>query len=348
MGANAVFFKEKDDKRYQDFIEEIRGKIDRARVSAIRAVDRAKIKLYWDIGKSIVEKQKQYGWGAGVVERLAVDLNKAYETMEGFSANNLWRMRTFYLAYYGKQNLAQLVQEIPWGQNIVIFQKVKEDSEREYYLKSCAQFGWSRNVLLNQIKADAYRLTMAKPKRHNFNKVLSAHLARQADESIRDVCTLDFLGIAKPVVERELEARLVEKIKVFILELGKGFAFIGNQYRLTAGEKEYFIDLLFFNRILKCLVAVELKTGSFEPEYAGKMDFYLHILNEQDKITGENPPVGIILCADKDDIIVEYALRSVKNPVGVTEYRLTTKLSKQMKKILPDARRLKQRIKREL
>jgi predicted nuclease of restriction endonuclease-like (RecB) superfamily len=348
MKTKMAKFKDKDAERYNDLFKEVKGKIDTARISAVKAVDRTKIKLYWDIGKTVVERQKQHGWGSSVVERLALDLNKTYGKVEGFSANNLWRMRIFYLTYCADRNLAQLVQEIPWGQNIAIFQKVKDSSERKYYITSCAQFGWSKNVLLNQIKAGTYRLNMAKPKKHNFTKVLPARLAEQADESIRDVCTLDFLGIRKEVVERELEARLVEKIKRFILELGKGFAFIGNQHRLTLGDKEYYIDLLFFNRVLKCLVAVELKTGSFEPEYAGKMDFYLHILNDQYKLSGENSPIGIILCADKNDIVVEYALRSVKNPMGVTEYRLTSALPKELQKSMPYAKQLKYEIRQEL
>ena len=166
-------------------------------------------------------------------------------------------------------------------------------------------------------------------------------LAEQADEAIKSVYNLDFLGTTKQVIERELERRLVDKIKRFMLELGKGFSFVGNQFRLTLGNNEYFVDLLFFNRHLKCLVAIELKTGKFEPEYAGKMDFYLHLLDEQARLKDENSPIGIILCADKDNIVVEYALRSVKKPVGVVEYYLTKKLPKYLTGKLPDANALK-------
>jgi predicted nuclease of restriction endonuclease-like (RecB) superfamily len=211
---------------------------------------------------------------------------------------------------------------------------VKNPAEREYYIQATIQMGWSRNVLLNQIKADAYGLSKLK-KQHNFEKAMPSHLAEQADESVKSVYNLDFLGITKPVKERELEARLVEKVKRFILELGYGFCFIGNQHRVTLGSNEYFIDLLFFNRKLKSLVAIELKTGKFEPEYAGKLDFYLHILNDQHRLKDENPPIGIILCATKDDLVVEYALRSVKNPVGVGAYQLTTKLPERLKGVIP-------------
>ena len=236
--------------------------------------------------------------------------------------------------------LQQLVAEIPWGHNILIIEKVAQDKEREYYIKSSRVLGWSRNVLLNQIKSGAYAFSL-KQKTHNFSKVLPMFLAEQADEAIKSVYNLDFLGTTKQVIERELERRLVDKIKRFMLELGKGFSFVGNQFRLTLGNNEYFVDLLFFNRHLKCLVAIELKTGKFEPEYAGKMDFYLHLLDEQARLKDENSPIGIILCADKDNIVVEYALRSVKKPVGVVEYYLTKKLPKYLTGKLPDANALK-------
>lgn len=210
-----------------------------------------------------------------------------------------------------------------------------------YYLKASAEMGWSRNVLLNQIKARAYQYQKEIPKQHNFPKALPAHLAEQADESLKSVYNLDFLDITRPVLERDLERRLVEKIKRFMLELGKGFSFIGNQYRLTLKDNEYFVDLLFYNRILKSLVAVELKTGKFEIEYTAKMDFYLDLLNEQVKLKDENPSIGIILCVKKDSVIVEYAMRRAVNPMGVAEYRLTAHPPKELKALLPSEREMK-------
>lgn len=334
-------------KEYIKFLNEIKSRIVTARIQAIRSVSKELIKLYWHIGKSIVERQKQFGWGKGVVEQLSRDLTSEYANFEGFSRDNLWRMRMFYLEYKDNSILAQLVPELPWGHSILIMQKVKDAREREYYITASIKLGWSRNVLLNQIKAGAYTFHL-KQKTHNFPKVLPAYLAEQADESIKSIYNLDFLGITKQILERELERRLVDKIKRFMLELGKGFSFIGNQYRLTLGNNEYFIDLLFFNRKLKCLVALELKTGKFEPEYAGKMDFYLHLLDEQVRLKDENPPIGIILCADKDNIVVEYALRSVKKPVGVAEYYLTKKLPRYLAGKLPDANALRLPIQEEL
>ncbi len=221
-------------------------------------------------------------------------------------------------------------------------QKIKSNEKKQYYIEACIKLGWSRDVLLNQVKANAYALAKQNKKLHNFKTALPEYLAEQADESIKSVYNLDFLGVTREVKERELENRLVEKVKRFILELGYGFCFIGNQYRLTLKDNDYYVDLLFYNRKLKTLVAIELKTGKFEPEYAGKMDFYLHLLNDQVKRKDENPSIGIILCADKDDLVVEYALKSVKNPVGVAEYRLTTKLPLQLKGTIPSEQEIKE------
>jgi len=224
---------------YGKFLNEIKSRIISARIQAVRSVNRDLIKLYWDIGRNIVERQEKFGWGKSVVEQLSRDLTREYAGFEGYSRDNLWRMRMFYLEYKDKLKLAQLVPELPWGHNILIMQKVKNDKEREYYLATSIKFGWSRNVLLNQIKAGAYALSLRR-KTHNFPKALPAHLGEQADEAIKSVYNLDFLGITKPVLERELEKRLVEKIKQFILELGIGFSFIGSQYRLALGNNEYF------------------------------------------------------------------------------------------------------------
>jgi predicted nuclease of restriction endonuclease-like (RecB) superfamily len=334
-------------KEYINFLNEIKSRIVTARIQAIRSVNKELIKLYWDIGKAIVQRQKKYKWGDNVVEALARDLKAAFPQVHGFSERNVWNMRRIYEEYKNKPFLQQLVAEIPWGHNLLIMEKVSGDEEREYYVKSSRDLGWSRNVLLNQIKAGAYEFSLKK-KTHNFPKALPLYLAEQADESIKSVYNLDFLDITKSVIERELERRLVERIKRFMLELGNGFSFLWNQYRLTLGNNEYFVDLLFFNRRLKCLVAIELKTGKFEPEYAGKMDFYLHLLDEQVRLKDENPSIGIILCAAKDNIVVEYALRSTKKPVGVAEYYLTNKLPKYLSGKLPDASALRLPIQEEL
>jgi predicted nuclease of restriction endonuclease-like (RecB) superfamily len=298
-------------REYAEFVSELKTRIQSARISAARSVNRDLILLYWDIGRGILERQEKLGWGQSVVEMLAHDLQKAFPGISGFSARNLWDMRRFYAVYSDPQILRQavaefekidrlndlpqplaeidtvaaqpapagflrqVVAEIPWGHHLQILNKVETPAARLFYLRATAKLGWSRNVLLNQIKAKAYERSLAEGKTHNFPTVLPEYLAEQAEEALKSSYNLEFLGIRREVKERELEDRLIERLQDFILELGYGFCFIGRQHRLTLGKKEYFIDLLFYQRFLKALVAVELKVGSFEPEYAGKMDFYL-------------------------------------------------------------------------
>jgi predicted nuclease of restriction endonuclease-like (RecB) superfamily len=364
---------------YRRFVENLKARVISARICAARAVNRDLILLYWDIGLGIVEKQKTLGWGDAVVEMVAADLRRAFPASQSFSPDNLWRMRQFYLAYSSSEFLGQAVPEkkratsadvkpailgqpvpetgpaiafhgqspildllaaVPWGQNLLILKKTTDPAARLYYLRVTARFGWSRNVLLNQIKAGAYERAVKEKKAHNFELALPENLAEQADEILKSSYNLEFLGLRQAVRERELEDQLISRLQAFLLELGYGFCFVGRQHRLALAQKEYFIDLLFYHRFLKALVAFELKVGPFEPEYAGKMDFYLNLLNDTERGPGDNPSIGVILCAEKDDVEVEYALRTKQNPIGVAEYRLQSKLPADMKGHLPTARQL--------
>jgi predicted nuclease of restriction endonuclease-like (RecB) superfamily len=336
------------DANYAGFLKDIKQRIHQARTIAYRRVNRELMDLYWNIGKDIVQRQNLHGWGKSVVERLSSDLQKEFPGTAGYSAQNLWYMRQFFLEYGDAPILQQLVGEIPWGHNLLIMSKTKDPAAREYYLKSVIEFGWSRNILLNQIKGKAHERHRLAPKQHNFPETLPEHLAEQANDALKDVYVLDFLGIAKPVLENELERRMVEKIRDVMLELGYGFSFIGNQYRVTLKDKEYFIDLLFYHRKLKSLVAVEIKIGSFKPEYAGKMNFYLNLLDVFVREPGENSSIGIILCADRDRVEVEYALRGINTPMGVAEYVLTDKLPPEFLDKLPDAKKIENEIRKEL
>ena len=333
---------------YRALLDQIKTTIRETRIRVARVANAELVKLYWQIGRSITEKQAQAGWGKAVVEQLAKDLQQSFSGRSGFSAQNLWYMRQFYLEYKELPNLQQLVGEIPWGQNLTIMAKVKAPDEREYYLKATAEQAWSRNVLIHQIQSQAYQRHQLASKQHNFHKALPVHLAEQADEAMKDVYMLDMLGVEGPILERELEKRMVAKIQEIMLELGYGFAFIGNQYRIVANEKEYFIDLLFSNRRLNCLVAIELKIGRFKPEYAGKMNFYLNLLDDFVREPGENPSIGIILCTERDYFEVEYALRGLDKPVGVADYLLTNELPETLRNKLPDAKTLEQQLRKEL
>jgi predicted nuclease of restriction endonuclease-like (RecB) superfamily len=233
-----------------------------------------------------------------------------------------------------------MVAAVPWGHHANVLNGLTDSAARLYYLRATARFGWTRNVLVAQIKADAFARSVTDKKAHNFSLALPEHLAEQADEMMKSRYQLDFLGISKAVKERELETRLVERLQEFLLELGYGFCFVGRQYRLVLGKKEYFVDLLFYHRFLKALVAFDLKIGAFEPEHAGKMDFYLNLLNAQQRADGDQPPIGIILCAEKDDLEVEYALKTKGNAIGVAEYQLQARLPAELKGQLPTARQL--------
>ncbi len=359
---------------YPAFLAALKERIVHARTSAARAVNHELVWIYWDIGRAIVEKQRTAGWGDSVVEVLARDLRAEFPKMRGFSARSLWEMRRFFEAYgtsdflrqavaelAGSQAgasirrqpvaksaelaatqhfLPQLVAEIPWGHHRLILDKLTDPAARLYYLRATSQLGWSRNVLLNQIKAGAYERAVKEKKTHNFARALPEHLAEQADEMLKSRYSLEFLGIAQPMKERELENRLIARLQQFILELGYGFCFVGRQYRVALRRKEYFVDLLFYQRFLKALVAVDLKIGPFEPEHAGKMDFYLNLLNDKERAPDDQPSIGIILCAEKDDVEVEYALKTKTNPIGVAEYQLQPKLPAKFKGRLPTAKQL--------
>ncbi len=359
---------------YKAFVNEVAEVVQQSREYAVKSVHRSMNLLYWEIGKLIIDRQQQYGWGKAIVENLSIDLQKKIGPGQSWSSRNLWLMRQLFEEYaqlpanrdtklkqpvsdmkktklkqvvsdMTKSNLKQpvsdlekikqLVAEVPWGQNILILQKVKDIKARVFYLSATIKNGWSRAVLLNQIKADAYSYFMTNPRQHNFAVALPKNLLEQARESIKSVYSLDFLDINQPVTEREMETRLIENVKSLLLELGYGFCFIGNQYRLTLGKKEYFIDLLFYHRILKCIVAIELKTVEFEPEFVGKLDYYLQLVDDQLKQPDDNPSIGILLVPDKDHLEVEYALKVASKPIGVAEYKISKQLPRNLKGMLP-------------
>lgn len=368
----------KQDIAYRTFLEDMRTRIDAARLQAARAVNHELVLLYWDIGRAILEKQETYGWGDGVVERLSKDLRKRYPGTFGFSTRNLWDMRRFYESWSDgailRQAVAELcapskgalpvgrtkskksvptrvsmqieilrqaVAELPWGHHLLLLNKVADVHERIWYMRQAAMLGWSRNVLLNQILGQAHSRTAKRGKGNNFVNVLAPGLAEQAEEALKSSYNLEFLGVTKVLSERDLEERLIQQVRDFILELGFGFCFVGQQHALKLGRKEYAIDLLFYHRFLRCLVAIDLKVNEFEPEFAGKMDFYLNVLNDKERAPDDNPSIGIILCAENDDLEVEYSLRSKSNPIGVANYAFTHEVPRTLRGQLPSAKQLK-------
>ena len=311
-----------DDAEYGEILRQAISQIHTARILIAKQVNSSTQSVYWNLGKLLFEKQLEEGYGSGVVKQLSIDLKNEFPDM-GLSPRNLWNMKRFYERYYqADSKLLQAVAVLPWGHNLLLLDKLQSLEAARFYANETLTKGWSRDLLLNAIKMDSYSQAQKQIKTHNFDQTLPEAHADYANEVFRSTYNLGFLGITEPVKELELENRLISKIRSFILELGKGFSFIGNQYRLEYNAKEYFVDMLFFHRGLRSLVAIELKIGSFKAEYVGKMNLYLSLLDRLEKSENENPSIGIILCADKDHLDVEIALQDINKPIGVAEYQL--------------------------
>jgi predicted nuclease of restriction endonuclease-like (RecB) superfamily len=318
---------------YAILLNDIKQRIRSAQYEALKAVNKELISLYWDIGQIIVERQEGNTWGKSVVEQLARDLQREFQGIKGFSAQNLWYMRQFYSNYRNNLKLQPLVGEIGWTHNLIILSKCKDDLEREFYIRMTRKFGWSKNVLIHQIENQSYEKTLLN--QTNFEQTLPTEISSQAKLAVKDEYTFDFLELGDEHSERQLEQAVLAKVEPFLREMGGLFSFIGSQYRLEISDKEYFIDLLLYHRRLKCLVALELKIGEFIPEYVGKMQFYLAALDDFVRMKDENPSIGIILCKSKDKTIVEYALRESNKPIGVASYKIVSTLPKELRGQLP-------------
>lgn len=320
--------------RYGNLLGEIKQRIRSAQYEALRAVNRELIGLYWDIGRMIVERQAEEGWGRAVVERLAADLQAEFPGIRGFSATNLWNMRGFFAEYAGNKKLQSLTGEIGWTHNVVIMQKCKDDLQREFYMRMTRRMGWTVNVLIHHINNQSYEKTLLN--QVNFDATLPEDVRNQAKLAVRDEYTFDFLELGDEFSERQLETGILARVAPFLREMGGVFSFISSQFRLEIGAKEFFVDLLLYHRRLKCLVAIELKVGEFLPEYVGKMQFYLAVLDDRVREADENPSIGIILCQTKDRTVVEYAIRDSSRPIGVAAYRMLQELPDELLGELPE------------
>lgn len=322
-------------QNYNDFLHNIIADIKTAKVNIVRTVNKNLILLYWNIGKRIAEEQIIQNYGKSVVEKLSKDLRFEFPNAKGFSPRNLWNMKMFYETYRTKQILQQLVAELPWGHNLVILNKIKDIKETEFYLKKAIQFGWSRAVLVHHIESDLYERQGKSIT--NFKKVLPDTNSDLVQQTFKDPYIFDFLNIQEEKKEKNLEDRLVKNITKLLLELGTGFSFIGRQYHIAVSNKDFYIDLLFYNIELHCYVVVELKACEFEPEFAGQLNFYVTAVDRQLRKQGDNPTIGLLLCRSKDNVIVEYSLSDIHKPIGVSEYKL--------KKIMPTKKQLENIIK---
>ncbi len=322
-----------DGDGYASLLAELKERIRTARLKAAVAVNQELILLYWSIGRDILSRQSAEGWGARVIDRLAADLRRDFPEMTGLSPRNLKYMRALAEAFPDAEIVQQVVARLPWGHAIKLVEAIKEPNERIWYANQAVELGWSRNVLVHQVESGLYHrqgkaLT-------NFARTLPAPQSDLAQELIKDPYSFDFLSLGPDISERELERGLLEHLRSLILELGKGFAFVGSQHHLEVSGQDYYLDLLFYHLRLRCFVVVELKIEEFKPEFAGKMNFYLSAVDDQLRHEADAPSIGIILCKGKSEVIVEYALRDSAKPMGIAEYRMSSALPAPLEADLP-------------
>ena len=301
--------------KYSEVLESVKSRIRASQIRATLAANRELIELYWDLGRTLAQRQDD-GWGSAVVERLSRDLRSAFPDSRGFSPRNLWRMARFFRAWSTVgEDLPQVVAELPWGQNSVLIEKLGTVDDRRWYAVEARRHGWSRAMLTMQIESGLH-LRQGRAI-SNFSDQLPEPASTVAQQMLKDPYLFGFLGLEDDAQERDIERALLLHVRDFLLELGVGFAFVGNQYRLEVGSREFFVDLLFYHLSLHCYVVVELKAVGFEPEHAGKLNFYLAAVDEQVRDPErDGPTIGLLLCKTKDQLVVEYALRYTTTPIG--------------------------------
>lgn len=319
---------------YKSVLNDIKLRVQQAQNRAIISVNTEMVTLYWDIGRIIFKKQQTEGWGATITKKLAVDIKNELPEIKGFSERNLKFMVQFFKSYateiaIGKQPVSQL----PWGHIIFLMQNIKDENVRSWYVRQIIENGWSRNTLMSFIKSNLYERQRIKSS--NFETHLPEIQSDLAKETLKDPYIFDFLTLAEPFAERELETELVKHIEKFLLELGTGFAFVGRQYHLNVGEQDFYIDLLFYHLKMRCFVVIDLKKGDFKPEYVGKMNFYCSVVDDVLKHQNDQPTIGLILCEKSNKIIAEYTLRDSLKPIGVSEFELSNALPDNLKLSLP-------------
>ncbi len=319
---------------YTAWLKELKEKVRKARVIAGIVVNSTLLELYWDIGKEIVEKQETAAWGAAIIEKLANDLKQEFPDINGFSRRNLYAIRQWYLFFSKEFSIVpQPVAQIPWGHNRLIITKIKDVKEALFYAKSTIENNWTRDTLESQIENQYYSRKGAAIT--NFSQTLPTPQSDLAKETIKNPYNFDFLGLEEDAQEREIELELTRHITDFLLELGKGFAFVGRQYKIEISDTDYFIDLLFYHLDLRCYIVIELKAGKFKPEFAGKLNFYLSAVDSQLKKNEDNQTIGILLCKKKDKIEAEYSLRDINKPIGISDYKLTNAIPENLTTKLP-------------
>jgi len=335
---------------YKHWLKNLKQKVLQSQLKAVVKVNSALLEFYWELGEEIVQRQAQARWGDGFLKQLSQDLMAEFPEMKGFSKRNLEQIRKWYQFWsaalaIAQQPVSQLWQ-IPWGHNLKIIAKCQSVEEAVYYVQNTLDNGWSRSVLTHQIESGLWQREGKAIS--NFNETLPAPQSDLAQQALKDPYVFDFLTLSKQHSERELEQGLIEHITHFLLELGAGFAYMGKQYPIQVGERDFFIDLLFYHAQLHCYVVIELKIGDFEPEHAGKLNFYIKAIDEQLRKEADQPTIGILLCKNKDRLVAEYALSDIQKPIGVSEYQLTHSLPKNLQSKLPSIEEIENELGGEL
>ena len=342
-----------NDKEYKKFLVELKEKVKNSQLKAAIKVNYELLNLYWELGKKITEKQKEYSWGDSFISNLSNDLKKEFPDMKGFSVQNLKNIRYWYLFYaeylIGLQPVSQLkkienkIKSIPWGHNQRIMYKCKSVREAIFYVEKTIENGWSRTILEHQIDSKLYERLGSDIS--NFDSRLPKVQSELAKQTIKDPYNFDFLTLRDKYDERELEDALVKQITSFLLELGTGFSYIGRQVHLKVGDSDFYIDLLFYHVKLHCYVVVELKTEKFKPDFAGQLNFYVTAVNRDLKSQEDNQTIGILICKDKDNVVAEYSLANISQPIGISKYEISKLLEKEYKSSLPSIEEIEQSIK---
>lgn len=328
---------------FGNWIGELKSRIYEARRRIAFAINSQLLELYWEIGKSIAEKQEKANWGSNFIEQVAIELKHEFPDIKGFSRRNLYAISQWYKFYSEKyQFVPQTVAQIPWGHNRLIISKVKNIEEAEFYCNEILKTGWDRDTLEIQISNNLFEKVGKAT--NNFSETLPISQSTLVSQTLKDPYNFDFLGLHDDALEKAIEDELVKNITKFLLELGKGFAFLGRQYKIEISETDYFIDLLFYHLELRCYIVIELKAGKFKPEHAGKLNFYLSAVDSQLKRSDDNKSIGILLCRKKDRIEAEYTLRDINKPMGISEYRLTDSIPEHIKTKLPSIEELENKL----
>ena len=319
------------DKSFQEITSSIKNAIINTQLEIMTDANKKLVNLYFNIGKTLEENSS---WGNKFIDNVAMELKMSFPNLKGFSVRNLKYMKSFYNEYKDDEEFVQLVAQLPWKHNITLMQKVKDKEIRKWYMGKCLEEGWSDNVLVYQIDTDLYNRQVKAIKHNNFNLTLKQN-TDLASNIMKEPYVFDLIELTDDYKEKELENKMLEKLKNILLELGSGFSFVGNQYKITIDNQDFYIDLLFYHIKLKCYIAVELKVGDFKPEFASKMGFYLTALDEEIKDENDNLSIGLILCQNKSNKIVDYTLKFINKPVGVSEYKIFDKLTAELQDKLP-------------